>query len=574
MEGAGRILVAGLDRFGEQRRAHRPTLTDRTGPRHERCETDTRTPGDGARLGRRLERERLGHQRFVDALSQPHPRGDERRECAGHRSGIVGKPPEPYRFLGVAERIVEVAQRGAGVRAPRVDRAQDGDGDAVLSECLRQDIRGPAFVAQDDEGAAEVQQGFGPLGVDRRAGRDRLEEADGPLVVAGEEQILRGRAAEPEHVGDAIGWREPFSQLKELGRGRSRSAGPRLLGRVFERGRGGVIGAVGGERQMPSALFPVDHHRAQATVDPMTVLARAVRVDRRTIDGMREPDRVTVSRHDPRVDRLREQRFERRTLERGLQELHRGARTRRGVQQHLLRQRREGTHTLSNEIVPEVPRDGKGLARRSLVPTQRRARDLQGEERIPAGRLAQAGEDRPRETRIQPDPHEFRQFAERHRVHGDPRHTLLRQRTSDTERQGRPGVSNGDQPTDPRVLEASEREHQRRRGRTIQPLHVVERDQHRIVDRRLSQHRQRSHVHRSRVGGRSLRFGSQERDLQCGELRRRERPEDVASSTEQVRETGERQRRFRLSGPDRQHAPAALEGSGDTSIPECRLPHP
>ena len=131
---------------------------------------------------------------------------------------------------------------------------------------------------------------------------------------------------------------------------------------------------------------------------------------------------VTVTRHDPGVDRLHEQRFERErssaassksTVGRGHAAAYRSI--------SCASEGREPTRL--NEIVPEVPRDGERLARGALVPAERRARDLQGEERIPAGRLAQAHEDRPREASVQADPHELRQFVERQRSHGTPRHT-------------------------------------------------------------------------------------------------------------------------------------------------------
>ena len=194
-------------------------------------------------------------------------RGDERRECTGQQTGIVGRS---------ASRTASSASPSAPRRSPSEAPAYArhawieptiGEGNTVLSERLRQDIRRPAFVAQDDEGRVRSAAGL-------RHARRRAERRPPPTRRGRGPARGRRRGADPARPRCGSGgrrrrdrWCEPFGQLAELGSGRRRSAGARLLGRVFERGRSGVIGAVGRERQVPSALLPVAHHLAQATVD-------------------------------------------------------------------------------------------------------------------------------------------------------------------------------------------------------------------------------------------------------------------------------------------------------------------
>ena len=74
-------------------------------------EADARTSSDGARLGRRLELERLRHERPVDALPQPDLGRDERHERVGQRIGIVHRSGEPQRLLGIVQRGRQISER-------------------------------------------------------------------------------------------------------------------------------------------------------------------------------------------------------------------------------------------------------------------------------------------------------------------------------------------------------------------------------------------------------------------------------------------------------------------------------
>ena len=199
-------------------------------------------------------------------------RRDERRERVGQRIGIVHRSGEPQRLLGVVQRGRQVSERRERGRAPHVDRAPDIGGDRVLSERLRQDVDGPAFVVADHEGPPQPEERFRQVRPGRSDGHDGLEERERRVVVAGEQAVLGGRAAEAAHVGDPVGWREPFGQLAELGRGRDRSAVARPSRCVLQSRRGDLVRTVRRQRQMPGALLVVVHHLAQATVDPVTVL--------------------------------------------------------------------------------------------------------------------------------------------------------------------------------------------------------------------------------------------------------------------------------------------------------------
>ena len=155
---AARIVVARTDRFVEERRAHRAALVDLARPRREAA----RRGGSGVErrsAARSTPRARAprSSSASVDALSEPHPRGDERRERVGQRIGIVHRSGEPQRLFGVAQRARQVsrATRARSSATQWIELRTSAE-DRVLSSGLRQDIDGPALVVADHEGTLQV----------------------------------------------------------------------------------------------------------------------------------------------------------------------------------------------------------------------------------------------------------------------------------------------------------------------------------------------------------------------------------------------------------------------------------
>ena len=446
---AARIVVARLDRFVEERRAHRAALVDLARPRQEVRDADARASSDGARLRRRLELERLRHERPVDALSQPHLRGDERRERVGQRIGIVHRSGEPQRLLGIVQRGRQVSEGRERGRAPHVDRAPDIGGDRILSERLRQDVDGPAFVVADHEGPPQSEERLRQIRPGRSDGHDGLEERERRVVVAGEQPVLGGGTAQTAHVGDPVGWREPLGQLAELGGGRGGSAGARPSRRVLQGRRGGLVRTVRRQRQMPGALLAVVHHLAQATMDPVAVLPGALGIDRRAVDGVRERDRPAVSlarcprRRRPRAARRPANvrgppptapRWDAHTPRR------RGAapaRTREGFPRDRERGRRGGS---AGSAGPDPSRGCRRGASRARSPTRRtgsRPTSRACRCRIAGGKLV------PRRARTSSassstDSGSIESASD----------TFLRQRAADPERERRRRAADGEQPAD------------------------------------------------------------------------------------------------------------------------------
>ncbi len=112
-------------------------------------------------------------------------------------------------------------------------------------------------------------------------------------------------------------------------------------------------------------------------------------------------------------------------------------------------------------------------------------------------------------------------------------------------------------------------------GGSVEPLDVVDGDEHRADGREDAKAAQEGGRDRPVVGRCAVRFLEQERDLQRPPLRRRQPGqrhfEDVA---EQIREPGETELCLRLARPGGENREAALLGPLDSLSPEPGLADP
>ena len=285
------------------------------------------------------------------------------------------------------------------------------------------------------------------------------------------------------------------------------------------------------------------------------------------------PSRSTM----PASTALRERRVDRRAFERRLQQLHGGTRTRRGVEEQLLRERRKGPHAIADEVVAKVPRDRQGLARRAGVAAEHRARDLQREERVPARCLVHAVQDRRREARVEARAHQLGELVDRSAA----RSTAVRHASSGN---ARPSPS-GSVVAEPRTASSqpigssvSRRSANAKCLRRSSDRAIGRRRSRRTPDparRRLPEDRQRRRVHRSRVGGRPDGLGAEERDLERGPAAEREaaRRGHATPSNRSARPANASVASDSAGRIDDTRQPRP-SGSRHAAIPERRLPHP
>jgi hypothetical protein len=127
------------------------------------------------------------------------------------------------------------------------------------------------------------------------------------------------------------------------------------------------------------------------------------------------------------------------------------------------------------------------------------------------------------------------------------------------------------QDPDRRILQTTNHERQHPRRGHIQPLHVVDRDDHRIGSGHRAQGSQRGHRHRPLVRWGTLDFRSQECGVQRALLRRRQiRQLEVEEVTK--RRVGQAGLRFRCAASEHPEASCPREGHG--RVPQRRLADP
>ena len=228
-----------------------------------------------------------------------------------------------------------------------------------------------------------------------------------------------------------------------------------------------------------------------------------------------------------------------------------------------------------HELVQRL-RDRQGLARLDGdVGALQHAHDLERVERIPAGRFVDFREQRSRERRSELPLHHPSECERVERADVDAREPLsngrpqqliqkraLGARASRQEKADRlgPKTSHG-------VREAGRR-------RVVEPLRVVDRDQHRPLLGKQPEGAQQRDAEDARLDRRPLLVADGERARQRLPLHGRKWGQrHVEHRVEEVANAGERQRRLTLHRLRLQHEDPELLGVVDGGTPERRLPH-
>ena len=248
----------------------------------------------------------------------------------------------------------------------------------------------------------------------------------------------------------------------------------------------------------------------------------------------------------------------------------RRSRRQRGREQQILGVSRERFQRAVEQL-PHIRRDQWQVARcQCSVPLQR-VGHRQRNKRIAARHRGHAFELTRRDrlaVAICHDPHDLL-VGERHDVHRFKRQTGGRQQVAHPIDAARPG---GQQQPDRFVPQPPNREGERARRRSVEPVAVVDRDHDRSRQRQVPQHRQHTCAHRMLVDamGRRLaqpKSGLQRAALRVGQGRAVERP------LQQVAEAGEREVRLGLAGLALEH-PVARAGPLDRFPPDGGLADP
>jgi hypothetical protein len=146
-----------------------------------------------------------------------------------------------------------------------------------------------------------------------------------------------------------------------------------------------------------------------------------------------------------------------------------------------------------------------------------------------------------------------------------------RPRLAQTERVAAGANPQRDQDPDRRIRQAADHERQHPGRGHVQPLDVVDRDDHRAGRGQRAQHPQRRDRHGSLVRGSALDLGSEERRVQGALLRGGEVGQLEVEQVTKCR-VGESGLRFR--GAAGQHPMSPCPGDGDARVPQGRLADP
>ncbi len=193
---------------------------------------------------------------------------------------------------------------------------------------------------------------------------------------------------------------------------------------------------------------------------------------------------------------------------------------------------------------------------------------LEREKRVTAAHLVDPAQRGPRQDELQSRVQQPVHGAERERPDHERGEALIL---------GEPGRRVGaqamcEQEPDRLLAEPSPGERHDLRRRGIEPLNIVDGNQHVACARELAEDAEHAHRDGALVGRRTAERCEQERDPECIGLRLRQLLEHLVDhALDQVAETGERKPGLRLHRPCLEHAVTALARLFDAGEPQCRL---
>jgi hypothetical protein len=516
-----------------------------------------------------LERDCPRHHALVDPASELEVDEAEEGQRHAERLRVAGSLGRHNGRSGVWLGRGQSRHEPEDVRQLEVDLrlepgivADLGERSAVQLDCIARSSRPGSHHGEPAE--------------NRRPGRPRRGIAESFLEQGGCAPRVAGVARETSSLDDSLpdrvnlaGRSQPTGLLGQLGRRSETSASGRPPHGRVEGFGDACVRSGRGQRQVSCLLLAVGDEAGEAGMQSAPRVSGHPRGDRRREQRMGKADTVAVELEHPRTDRVPE--AARVASGRGVDETRVRLGERGDDPADLLGLAGEELEPLVDERLQRV-RDRQGITGLDRTPPPLEgAGQLQGEKRVPAGRLPNPQQHRPWEGGVEPASEELVECAHAERAELQLEQALAGRLPA------QPGghvAPDGQQRRDWVPVEALERIADKREGRRVQPLDVVDGERERLGRGKPSEHaehgeRDDSLLHRI-IGVREGEGG-----LQGPPLRPRKVVQHVADDpAHQVREAREREPCPRLRGPTRQHEEAARPRLLHCHKPEGRLPDP
>ena len=204
------------------------------------------------------------------------------------------------------------------------------------------------------------------------------------------------------------------------------------------------------------------------------------------------------------------------------------------------------------------------------------ASELEREERISGGRVLHPGELRTRQVEPSPILQQMMKRTQAQRTEHEMGQTIVREGGLELERRGdlrRP--TNGRQEADGLIAQPSKGDLQHPGRRRVDPLQIVERDQHGPALGKRSQHVEKREADRAMVRRLNSRLGQQKRDLERAASQRRQRSCHIVEDRgDQIGKGGEGERGLGLDASVHENETRRPLRVIDPVLPEHRLADP
>ncbi len=392
-----------------------------------------------------------------------------------------------------------------------------------------------------------------------------------PRRVARRETVSSGAEGAATRVGGSAPRRRAPGQLAELGGVAHGPASARDAGRLFERTGDGLSRCPRGERDVAGPRDRIADEAREAAVQRPPPLRGRGAVDGRREQRMSEADIALVD-----LDRLgRHGGVEDVTADAGgVQQLDVGAAERGDRQQRVARRRVERGEPVADEPLERL-RDAEDRSRVSprRAPAQGPCQ-LEGEERIATGDLVHAVERHPRKGLAEPLSHQPVHRPQAERTDPQPLEAIVGHEV-DAGRLAVRDDATGEKQSHVLRVQPANGERQRVGGRAVEPLDVVDGDDHFALPCEGSERAERRNPRRQRPRRLTLRVLQQQRNLERAAPRRRQQREQVGEhALEQVTEAGVREAALCLRGTGGEHTYATSRRGVDACEPERRLADP
>ena len=424
-------------------------------------------------------------------------------------------------------------------------------------------------VVPPDLAAREQQVGAHSGSPRRKRENRRFEQLRDQLLLARDFQVAR--QLEQALVASVFSWidrgwrRQPQGVLGQLDRRLRRPARRRARRGGGDRHGEGRIGFGSGESKVARAQLSRREHARQLAMKLAALGGSSLASHSRGKERVRGPDLFAVhdehTRLDGEVERLG-------VGQRG-ELAHAKVRAQGDGEEEPPNLAGQARHPRAEQVLDRVG-NGQVVADRRQRGIDELASDLEREQRIPEGRIEDAAEEMPRQRQSEPPEQDAPRRPEAQRADVQDLEPTCLERLLEGRR--RPSAL-GEQNADVALVEPSRSVGERGGRRRVEPLEVVDRNEQRCRGCEGAQRPEEADRDRLRFRGRTGGGRSEQRHLERLELRSGQSRQLLApDAVEEVDERRERELRLGVARPHREDAQALIASSGDSGLPELRLP--